>query len=258
MFKEIFKKTIGGLMAKEIHGRVKGKNYNYSLSFEDIRLPWKEMTNLGNKAISFPKNTPEFSWDKKFISSDFDGGASAMLSVGVFNLNHSTTDILISYVKDGNKIDKKELENTDAILTMLRLGKLLQESILNNKKVGDDLYKGMEGSMDSFLNLFYFEEEDTKRTTLKSYIKNFYGLEAWLKISRGVEGDQWLYTMYVPAGGIIYSIRSLVLFEKLSDKIKDEIEQIAHSFRFEIVPIAIDELEDIANKIEVNKNNPKT
>lgn len=244
-------------MGKEVHGRVKGKEHSYSLSFENAKLPWKEMTKLGSSSIlGSTENTPEFSWDKKFISSNFDGKTSAFLSVGVFNLNHSTMEVLLSHMKNESKTDKKELENTDAMLKMLRLGKMLQEAILGGKKF-DDLYKGMEESMDSFFKLFYPEDENTKRTSLKSHTEDFYGLESWSKISRGVEGDQWLYTMYIPAGGVIYSIRGLALFEKLSDEVKNEMEQIAHSFRFEMVPIAIDELEKIADEVEQRKENEK-
>ncbi len=255
MLKYILGKTIGGLMGKEVKGRIKGKDYPYSLSFEDTKLPWKELTKLGALSIiGRSKNTAEFSWDKIFISSEFDGKTSAWLSIGVFNFNHSTVSDVLSEAKEQSKGTKKtdervkNLKNTDALLKLLRLGNTLQDAVLQKEKV-DDVFKAMKGPMDNFFQLYYPEDENTKRISLKTYSKNFYGLESWSKMERGIEGDQWLYTVYIPAGGNVYSIRVLLLFETLKDEVKEEIEQIAHSFRFERAPIAVDELSNIADEL---------
>ncbi len=256
MLKKLFGKAVSGFMGKEVHGRIKGNEHKYSLSFEDTKLPWKETTKLGSWSIFGEANsTSGFSWDKKFISSEFDGKTSALLLVGVLNLNHSTVNILLDHMKEGGKGDSKEIENTEAILKMLRLGKLFQETVQKETKF-DDLFKNMESPMDDFFKIFWPEkDENTKRISLNSHHENFYGLESWAKISRGIGGDEWIYNMYIPAGGVIYLVRAMALFEKLKDEVKTEIEQIAHSFRFDMIPIAIDELSKVADELEAKKEN---
>ncbi|HPL93408.1 MAG TPA: hypothetical protein PLB38_03955 [bacterium] len=255
MLKKIIGKLFGGFLGKEIKTRVNGKDNEYSLSFEDTTLPWKEMTNLGDWAIfgdsDDNSDNIEFGWDKKFMSSNFDGKTSAIILVGVFNFNYLTVKSLVKHLQEGEKSNLRELENTEMTLEMLRFGKLFQERVKNGENI-DGVLKKVEDPMDVFFKSFWpVENENTRRVSLKSYHENFYGLESWAKISNGIKGDKWIYNLFIPAGGIIYFIRSMVLFENLKDAVKNEIEQIAHSFRFDLVPIAID---DFSKKVDEDES----
>lgn len=252
MLKKLFGKAVGGLMVKEVRERIKGSGGHYSLSFEDTKLPWKELNKFGDRAIfGQPDKGVDFSWDKKFVSTELDGKSSILLFVGVLNLNNSTIKTLLSQFK-GERADKKELEEVEALLKMLRVGKTFQEAVRDGKK-SNAVFKGLEESMDALFKMFFSENDDTKRISRESYSENFYGLESWSKIEQGVEGDEWLYVIYIPVGGVIYSIKALVPFEKLKDEVRSEIEQIARSFRFDIAPIAMDELDKILDELEKKK-----